>query len=146
MCGRKEDSQMIQKRQRKQKKPKKIMVSSDIDSNIPSEIYFPDGDSSDHDRKDVIQDMQRGEESDLKFEKTVGNYNISDTLHQHTTPKINDWVVVKFATKKKKLHSVGQITDIEAGEPSVKFTRMKEIHAHTTVFCWKEPEDVIYWK
>ncbi|KAG5889534.1 hypothetical protein JTB14_036625 [Gonioctena quinquepunctata] len=85
--------------------------------------------------------MQREEKSDLEFEKTLGNCNNSDRHHQHT-PKINDWVLVKFATKKKVLHYVGQVTDIEAGEPRVKFTRIKEIHADTTVFCWKEPEDV----
>ncbi|KAG5868326.1 hypothetical protein JTB14_019159 [Gonioctena quinquepunctata] len=87
--------------------------------------------------------MQKKEESDLEFEKTLGNCNNSDTHQQHTTPKINHWVVVKFSTKKKVLHYVGQVTDIEAGEPRVKFTRMKETHAYTTVFCWKEPEDVV---
>ncbi|KAG5899878.1 hypothetical protein JTB14_012341 [Gonioctena quinquepunctata] len=118
------------------------MVLSNNDSDMLSEIDFADEDSSD--REDFLQDMQREDESDLGFEKTLGNCNNSEKHHQHTTPKINDWVVVKFATKKKVLHYVGQVTDIEAGEPRVKFILIKETHADSTVFCWKEPEDVSF--
>ncbi|KAG5889632.1 hypothetical protein JTB14_025500 [Gonioctena quinquepunctata] len=78
LCGdeitREEESQIIQKKQRKRKEPKKIMVSSDNRQRL---------------RKDFIQDMQRREESDWEFEKTLGNCNNSDTHHQHTTRKIN---------------------------------------------------------
>ncbi|KAG5871392.1 hypothetical protein JTB14_002067 [Gonioctena quinquepunctata] len=94
------------------------MVLSDSDSDILSEIDFADEDSSDYDREYFIQDMQRGE-SDLKFEKTSGNCNN-----------------IKFATRKKVLHNVGQVTDIEAGE----------IHTNRrdTLFCWKGPDDVSF--
>ncbi|KAG5889080.1 hypothetical protein JTB14_004924 [Gonioctena quinquepunctata] len=68
------------------------MVLSDSDSDILSEIDFADEGSSDYDRNDFIQDMPREEESDLEFEKTLGNCNNSDMHHQHTTPKINDWL------------------------------------------------------
>ncbi|KAG5883141.1 hypothetical protein JTB14_015370 [Gonioctena quinquepunctata] len=44
----------------------------------------------------------------------------------------------------KVFHYVGQVTDSEVGEPRVKFTRIKETLADTTVFCWKEPEDVTF--
>lgn len=141
---RKDENQIIQEKQKKQKKRKKITVSSDSDSDIPSEIDFADNDSSDYDKEDFIQMTQREEESDLEFEKTLENCNDSDMHYQHTIPTINDWVVVKFATKKKVLHYVGQVIDIEAGEPKVKFARIKEIHEDTSVFCWKEPEDVSF--
>ncbi|KAG5883142.1 hypothetical protein JTB14_015371 [Gonioctena quinquepunctata] len=72
------------------KKNKEIMVTSDSDSYILSEIDFADEDSSDYDREDFRQDMQREKKSDLEFEKTLGNCNNSDTHYQHTTPEIND--------------------------------------------------------
>lgn len=77
---RKEEIQIFQKKTEEKKKPKKLLLSLDSDSDISSEIDFANENSSDCYKEDLIEDMQREEQSDLEFEKTLENYNESEPI------------------------------------------------------------------
>jgi hypothetical protein len=93
--------------------------------------------SSDSDVENVVLDESSGES--FINETAEEEFDEDDVIIVDRKFKINDFVLVKFNTKKTVVHYVGQIEDISPTMATIKFMRLSKIKS---TFFFPEVDDI----
>lgn len=96
---------------------------------------------------DSLASFLSSEESNIGIQDLIERYEIEqqeegkdDEIFSELPIKnqLNKWVLVAFSTKTSIKHYVGQITDVNQGNPVVKFARRLK---KTSIFVWPQEDD-----
>lgn len=116
--------------EKNRKKRKHLLSSSDSET----EIKYDDNSDSSNFCEELLKCNDDGESEQLEKEKE----------NHHTAPFCeNDWLLVKFCTKKYVKHYVGIVLNInDNGSPVVKYTRKKSKVEGDTIFTFPVLDDI----
>lgn len=130
------------------KKAKKYVESSSEDSDL--QMSVADSDNSDCTYESYIMECLEGEQEEKEnFDPDILDvpFGISDIINffdgEAIRFKENDWIVVKFTTKKSVKHFVGQVLQLENSIPTVKFLRkVNNTKGNKLIFTYPHVADV----
>lgn len=127
----------LNEKEKEQKKLEKVKNKArkqrQISTDSEEDIIISEKDDSDEDLTfDKYLQQQQDQIEEAEAEESCEINNI----------QVGKWALVKFASKRKIMYFVGQIIEVNEGEPLIKFTRRKEATNSKTVFSWSVPDDV----
>lgn len=117
----------------------KIQKTRSVKKNENKEKITSENETSEDEQPNISSSESENEDFITMIENEKKEYEEERKNIPHE-PKISDWVVVRFCTKKTKKFFVGQITEIK-DEPVVKFVRKVSEARYFTLFQYPQVED-----
>lgn len=127
------------------KKRKKRSYSTSSSSSADIELFTADSDNSDYENY-IAECLREVEEEEKEFLADIpfGLYDIEYFTENRGKIKVDDWIIVRFATKKSLKHFVGKVLSINDTKPTVKFVRkVKQSRCENgTTFTYPTVDDI----
>lgn len=147
-CNKKNMNIKTGEKVKKSIKRKKSKSYSETSTENSDTLSLSLTDNSEHETFDEYVETclkQLEEKENLEPDNAPVLFGLSDISYysKNENLKKDNWVVVKFATKKSLKHYVGRILYVKSGIPTVKFVRIvKNIKSCKEVFIYPNVEDV----
>ncbi|KAL0830078.1 hypothetical protein ABMA28_003535 [Loxostege sticticalis] len=126
------------------KQQKKIKIEDDEDLGEESDYTIHDSDTSDMDLESY-SNIYLSEQNLMDQENVCTDFGLTDIeYYEETSHKLkkNDWVLVKFSTKKSVKHYIGQIIDIKDDIPIIKYVRKTQTRQQGLLFVFPNVDDI----